>query len=349
MHKLLEKFSRLMGTGVIFTYLFGLFAGTATYFVGHLIGNDTSFSFAVGIALAVSIEIHSFLSQRLTRSLWQQLHKMDETDDGYDDIKGQFKLHLWITIGLVTFSMINSTAFWIVTTRPQSFWEWVSTIVRGAVIPAAFLAAGFLTPLTHDASQMLADTAHTMLHKTTKAMAKQWKARIKQAQKQKLDLAPIAIALMQEEGDHKAARRISIIAEALSAAERGIAGPKSSMSVVPALKLASTQAPTLPQPPMELPEAMAPADELYVVAKPKTTTGSRQTARSSGAKSKAKGGRKPYPTRDTRTDAEKETDCRRIIAENGGVKNISAYKVANLAKVSTSTASKWWHTVEEGR
>ncbi|MGZ6362198.1 MAG: hypothetical protein ACXWP0_11015, partial [Ktedonobacterales bacterium] len=208
MEKALERFARLMGTGVIITYLVGLFVGTATYFVGRLIGNDTSFAFAVGIALAVSVEVHSWLSQRLARNLWQQLHKMSETDERYDDIRAQFKLHMWITVGLVVFSMVNSMLFWYVTwpTAEKSAFDIVQIIIRGAVIPMAFLAAGFLTPLTHDASAMLADVAHSMLTKTTKAMAKQWKQRIKQAQRQKIDLAPIAISLMQDAGDHAAAK-----------------------------------------------------------------------------------------------------------------------------------------------
>ncbi|MGZ6350603.1 MAG: hypothetical protein ACXWQ8_14015 [Ktedonobacterales bacterium] len=354
MEKALERFARLMGTGVIITYLVGLFVGTATYFVGRLIGNDTSFAFAVGIALAVSVEVHSWLSQRLARNLWQQLHKMSETDERYDDIRAQFKLHMWITVGLVVFSMVNSMLFWYVTwpTAEKSAFDIVQIIIRGAVIPMAFLAAGFLTPLTHDASAMLADVAHSMLTKTTKAMAKQWKQRIKQAQRQKIDLAPIAISLMQDAGDHAAAKRIQVIADGLARAERGLAAPKSNLSVVPSLKLASTGATTATMtPPMEMQpeptsetmaEAMAEPDEIYVVAKPKT---SRAPSKNGATARNGANGRKAYPKRAQKTPEQKVRDA---IAAAGGVDKINAYQVAKQTKVSTSTADKWWKRVAAG-
>src|SRR5690348_4167561 len=99
MHRLLERFGAWASTGVVFVYLIAMGTGTATYFVGHLIGAETDLAASVGIALAAAVEVHSFLSQRLTRQLWQQLGKLDAALPEWDAALLAFRVHLVITCG----------------------------------------------------------------------------------------------------------------------------------------------------------------------------------------------------------------------------------------------------------
>jgi hypothetical protein len=93
--------------------------------------------------------------------------------------------------------------------------------IRATILPLLFLASGFLTPLHTSAGDVLASASREMLHSTVRATRKQWKARIAKAQREGLDLAPVAIALMHDAGDLEGARRIRLISDGLSAAENG--------------------------------------------------------------------------------------------------------------------------------
>lgn len=218
MHRLLERLDAGAATLVPLLYLAGLMLGTMAYFTDERLG----MGLAVGTALAFAAELHSFLQQRRCRALWGQLTRTQDAD-ARERIRGQFLANLAILAALVLFSAFNSIAFVASTWTPAPGWlpGWVQIGIRGAIIPAFFLLAGFLSPLNADAGALLASASHAMLHKAIHATVKQWRRRINRAQRRGLDLAPVAVSLMLDAGDAEGARRIAMIADGLAAAEAG--------------------------------------------------------------------------------------------------------------------------------
>jgi hypothetical protein len=138
-------------------------------------------------------------------------------------LRGQLRAHVAILTALVTISAYNSLAFVATTFRPALDFlpVWLQISIRGSVVPVLFLLTGALSPLHADAGDLLAGAATDMLHGTVRAVVKQWRARIRAAKRAGTDLAPVAVALMRDAGDHAGARRIALIAEGLAAAETG--------------------------------------------------------------------------------------------------------------------------------
>lgn len=224
MHRLLERLDGAASTLVPLLYLAGLMAGTLAYFADVKMG----FTLAVGVALACAAELHSFLQQRRVRALfalYMRARARVSQDNGaeLEGIAPQFWTQAAILAGLVAFSMYNSVAFVAANWTPAPGWlpAPVQVGIRGAIIPGLFLLAGFLSPLTTDASAMLASAAHEMLHHTIKTTVKQWRARVKKARRRNLNLAPVAIALMLDAGDTDGARRVQMIDAGLAHAEAG--------------------------------------------------------------------------------------------------------------------------------
>lgn len=254
MHRFLERLDASASTLVPLLYLGGLMLGAIAYFAGLTL----NFELAVGIALASAVELHSFLQQRRARATYARLARLTEDDAEYEVARKQFKVNVWILVGLLSFSAFNSIAFIYETWTPAPgplVVRWVQIIVRGLVIPALFFAAGFLVPLHIDASDQLRATSAEMLRRTLKAIDRQWRARLKRAEKRSADLAPVAIALLQEAGDHAAAKRIELITGGLIAAEQG--APL--VALASAAQSSTPPAPTLPPTP---PEPERPARRL---------------------------------------------------------------------------------------
>lgn len=221
MHRLLERLDGAASTFVPLLYLAGLALGAASYFAGITLAGENA-GVAVGIALAAAAELHSFLQQRRVRATWAQLQRLNVTNEDTPEreaISQRLQVEAGILLALLVFSAFNATAFVAATWHPTSGWlpPWLQIGIRGCVIPAFFFAAGFLSPLHTDASEQLHATSTSMLRRTLKAIDKQWKQRLAQAQKRNADLAPIAIALLEDAGDTDGARRVQLIAAGLEA------------------------------------------------------------------------------------------------------------------------------------
>ena len=219
MHRILEKLDSLASTLVPLLYLAGLALGAAAYFSGVVPDAGAG----VGIGLATAAELHSFLQQRRLRAAWGAFQREAPGTVERDRLAGQLWVHGGILAALLLFSTYNSIAFVAETWRPAPGFlpDWLQVGIRGSVIPAFFFLSGFLAPLAADAGALLASAAHSMLHTTIKATVKQWRRRIRRAQKRGVDLAPVAVALMIDAGDTVGARRIRMIAAGLAHAEAG--------------------------------------------------------------------------------------------------------------------------------
>lgn len=245
MHRLLERLDSGASTLVPLLYLLGLALGAAAYFSGVIVDAGI----AVGIGLACAAELHSFLQQRRVRATWGLLQREQIGTPEREKLAGQLWINGAILAALLLFSTYNSIAFVAETWRPAPGFlpEWLQIGIRGSVIPVFFFLSGFLVPLATDASALLASAAHSMLHTTIKATVRQWQRRVRRARKQGIDLAPVAIALMEDAGDTNGARRIQMIASGLDAAEaatRQRIGRGIPLQIAPAsLTLASAAAP----------------------------------------------------------------------------------------------------------
>lgn len=218
MHRALERLDGAASTVVPLLYLAGLMLGTFAYFTDV---RPAAGLWIVGASLAFAAELHSFLAQRRCRALWGQYSRLTADTEARERILGQFRANLAILAALVVFSAFNSVAYVASTWAPAPGWlpDWLQIAIRGAIIPAFFLLAGFLSPLHADAGALLASASHVMLHKAIRATVKQWRRRIDRAQRRGLDLAPVAVSLMLDAGDAEGARRIAMIADGLASAE----------------------------------------------------------------------------------------------------------------------------------
>lgn len=324
MERLIERFATFMASNVVLIYLFSMFLSTATYFVGHLVGNDSSIAVYVGFGLAFAAETHSFLSQRLMRSKFQAMGKLDETLPEYEVAEREFRIHTAITSGLVAFSIFNAIAFWAMIEHPVSIGDWLSVVVRGTVIPLAFLAAGFLVPLEYDANRILSDASHKMLKRTVKVTARQWHRRIKRAQEAGINLAPITAALMEDANDKRGARRIRLIDESLSRVERTLPSVSQRQHPLPI--------PTTVVEPVRLdrsptgPGTPSAASASRTRSKPITLSGS---------------GMAPIRLKIGRPRKDRRTAYMRIAHYLADHPSASVREIERGAKVSSSTASKY--------
>lgn len=226
MHRFIVRFERSARNGVLLVYLSALFLATATYFVGHAIGVGGDLLWYVAIAEACAVEVHSFLAQRLARELHEQLTAPGVAGLPYgerDRIEGRYHLHLRITIGLVGFSVFNSIAFWATMLHPRTLTDWAQVALRGAVIPIAFLCAGFLTPLRESAEGALQDAGGDLTRVMVKHATRQWRARVRQARRRGANLAePVAVLLeMREGGGMPASVMVRMMDAAIRTAEDG--------------------------------------------------------------------------------------------------------------------------------
>ena len=250
MHRFLERLDAAASTVVPLAYLAGMALGTAAYFTGLVADGGL----AVGCALALAVELHGFLEQRRVRALWA-VWMRTHTAAALADLR----VHVGILAALVLFQAYNGAAFLSASWHVAPGWlpEPAQIAIRALILPAFFLASGALSPLHTDAGAILASAAGDMLHKAVRATVRQWKGRIDTARRAGLDLAPVAVALMEDAGDADGARRIRLIASGLDAAEgrAALALPSLAPSLPAlapvsalALALADTDAPATPAP-----------------------------------------------------------------------------------------------------
>lgn len=218
MERLLERLDGAASTLVPLLYLAGLMAGVAAYFAGVTL----DMGLAVGVALAVAAELHSFLQQRRLRASVARLLRTPEDAPDYETLRRQTWVNGGVLAALLVFSGYNAIAFAAATWRPSPGFlpPAVQIAIRGLIIPALFFASGFLMPLHVDAGDQLAATSADMLARTLKAIGKQWRKRLEAAQRRHADLAPIAVALLSDVGDTDGARRVQLIAAGLRQTER---------------------------------------------------------------------------------------------------------------------------------
>jgi hypothetical protein len=304
MHRLLERLDGAASTIVPLLYLLGLMLGTMAYFTGVHIG----FGLAVGTALAFAAEMHSFLALRRVRAIWGQVNRTPESDLRREELVGQLRANVVILGLLIAFSTYNSVAFVSETFHPApGFLPAPAQIaIRGSVVPALFLLASFLSPLSADASVLLKSASHAMLHRTIRRALKQWNQRIDRAWQSGHDLAPIAVALMNDAGDTDGARRITLIAEGLDEVEGKHAPAQIPASVV--------------------------VEEAAPLSRPPTGPGTPRKA--SASKRSRPGTERLHPVRIVGSAEER---IRALVAR---YPTISVRTLAKRAGVSESTASK---------
>lgn len=331
MHRFLERLDGAASTIVPVAYLAGLALGTMAYFTGVTLDAGL----AVGVALALAAELHSFLEQRRCRALWASYNRASD-DDVRERLAGQIKAHVAILAALVAFSAVNATAFAAETWHPAPGFlpTWLQIGIRGAVVPCLFLLTGALSPLTVNASDELAAASRHMLHRTIKATVKQWNARIERARKHGLDLAPVAVSLMLDAGDTDGARRVQLIANGLDAAEHG------RVNIQPAPATAPPGLPTraLDAAAQVTVDTAVPSEAILALSEPpeKPPTGPGTPARKPRRVRTARRRKSPAVLRLQPEPAEV-----RIRAVLDADPAASIKRIARLAHVGTSTASKW--------
>jgi hypothetical protein len=208
-----------MSNNILFVYLVSLFLGTAAFFTGQALGLNANVIYVVGIATALAVEVHSFLSQRLARGLKEERDSHPFKGPLWVAADRKFQFHLRITVGLVLFSMFNSVAFWISIDRPVTAGDWIASVSRGMALPAFFLLAGFLTPLRTNTAEVVQAAHADMIRTTMKVTLRQFEKRLKAVQKAGANLVPVVATLLDNHGDTQSATQIRLVDAALTLAE----------------------------------------------------------------------------------------------------------------------------------
>lgn len=324
MHRFIIRFEHVARNAVLLVYLSALFLATATYFVGHSLGFGGDLLWYVGIAEALAVEVHSFLSQRLTRGLYEELHIERAEPLPYaaqDALEKRYALHYRITVGLVAFSCFNSVAFWAAIMQPRNFGDWLQVGIRGAVIPVGFLAAGFLTKLREDVDDTLTDAGDDLERTMVASATKQWRQRVRRARKRGANLAePLASLLeMREKGGMPASVRVRMMDAAILAAEDG--SPRAAKSAS-----SNASAPVEAAPPQEPTPSRGPTG-------PGSPAAGRASKRARSGRERSGG---VIRLMDAKPNAEQR--IRAEVERNPGIK---LRTLARRANVSESTASKY--------
>lgn len=338
MHRFLERLDAAGTTLVPLAYLAGLVGGTMAYFTGIRLG----FGLAVGISLAVASELHSFLQQRRTRATWGVLARTSPDDPHYAGLRRQLFASACILTALLLFQTFTSMAFVAETWTPARGYlpGWLQVGIRGAVVPFLLLLAGFLAPLTVDASAVLSRASGDMLHKAIRATVKQWNHRIDRARRQGLDLAPIAVALMLDAGDTDGARRVQMIAEGLNVAEGVTSSSSVHAAAAPGGAVAAMDMETFPAiaAPITSTRTGAQMSTPDAPEQPPTGAGAPVATMPRASKRRRSDRNRPRVLRVLSDNANAEQRIRALLK---AYPTMSIRTLAKRAHVAESTASKW--------
>lgn len=227
----------LRGTDSVFTTLVRLAyisAGLIGWFAffTHRTVNDPTVGFWLGASLAVAVGIHEFLQQVRTYMGWRKLQRTNLSPEERDRTKFGFLVNLGFTVILLG---CGGFMYWNNFVGGDGLPLWATGLIEAVIVPLFGIAATFLLDVEDDPGLLLKKQEHSMLLKLVNMTQKQWDARVQNAVQNGHNLAPIAIALMDDSGDADGARRVRIIEEGLKATENGVF-KSGKLYVAPSLK-----------------------------------------------------------------------------------------------------------------
>jgi hypothetical protein len=206
---------RVAGNIVRVLYLSGLVLGFFAFFSDIAVDNK-ELRIGVAGALAAALVLHEYLAQSRVRLLFSRLGRLKDGDNRRA-VWLQFKVSIGVMVALIIFDMFNAVSYWCLVNLHVSLlpplWEMV---IRGVALSIFFFLSSLLVEIEDDASKVLASAEHRMLLKTMNAFAEQCNTRLDAARKQGIDLGVITAALLEDEGDGDAARRVRLIASGLT-------------------------------------------------------------------------------------------------------------------------------------
>lgn len=190
---------RFLALVVRVAYLVSLYSGVYLMFARAGV-TESSMGEVFTVTIAAAVLLHEFLQQSAFISLFRQFMRNQDNDD----LKRQVLFHGGVMLALTTFD-----AYCVWQLSPAAL-----------VLPALFFTSSLLVEADEDAGGLLARQAHAMQMQTTRTTVGQWRSRMRRARKLAINLAPVAAALMRDAGNEADAKRITIIDDALTAAER---------------------------------------------------------------------------------------------------------------------------------
>ena len=220
MEKMLERIEGAARFLVPLAYMVGLIGGTMFYFTDGA-GNLSRFLLDVGAALAIAVELHSFLTQRRVLVAWTQVRKAHDPaseDEAWRDLK----LYGGWLAALLTFQIFTSVMYRSALYHPVDLGSWLQTGLSGAVIPLFFFGVAFLANVVVDPADVQEETKRSTAMKSAKAG--QWVAdralkaatrsftwRLRQAEKAHADLTGLAVSMQRRFGDDDGAQTLMVI------------------------------------------------------------------------------------------------------------------------------------------
>lgn len=212
-------FDRFLANIVRICYVLGTFFGWYGLFTGSTINNPTV-TYAAGVCLAVAVVLHEWLQLRRAK-----LYRNRAVRAGTDPkLQEHFARQFWVNFGigcilLAAGGFMLYNHFTVINGGQNLVPPGVAALIEAVIIPVFGAVSTFLTEVEDDPGALLSRMAHTMTLEAVKKIDAQWSKRLASAVQNNHNLAPIAVALMDDSGDAAGAGRIRIIEQGLGAVE----------------------------------------------------------------------------------------------------------------------------------
>ena len=217
MHKVGTQLDRWAAVAIRVLYFVGAFFSIVGFFSQQAY-DSPAFNFFMNFALGGAFVAHEVLQSKRVALLRKRV--LRAAPDELPKVKAAFKSDLYIFLGLSFFSFVALwTHFYSVAHHTTPIPLDVYLPIQAAVLVGLSFAATLLMDSEDDAVEILHRAESEMLFSTIKRSTKQWKKRLAAAVRNRHNLAPITMSLMEDVGNADGARRIRLIEEGLAQTE----------------------------------------------------------------------------------------------------------------------------------
>lgn len=189
--------------------LAGVTAVSAYFGDGTVPGSVTAIAnAALPWVLAAALELHLYLTARRVRAAWQGIQASSKGSEEREKAVGGIRVNLGILAALLAFSCLNQWQYlgqtWTPPTGQFALPLWAAYALRATIVPLAFLAAAFLTPVGESLSARIKTEAHHYAGQVFRVARRQWSAQLRRMQEQDRDVTAALIDLVDDESERRA-------------------------------------------------------------------------------------------------------------------------------------------------
>lgn len=209
MSRFLDWLDEAAGGVIRIAYLIWGIVAVAAYFGDGTVDRSLS-HLLIAVApwvLASALEVHTYLTARRVRAAWQTTQAAVDGTEERGRAIAALKVNLGILAGLLSFSMWNQLQYLGETWQPPhtvlALPGPLAYLIRAAVTPLAFMAAAFLAPVGASLSAQVQSEAHHVAAAAFKVARQQWRARLQEMKRQRLDVTAALVQLVEDPAERR--------------------------------------------------------------------------------------------------------------------------------------------------